>query len=664
MLKKRMFSLRTKAEVILIVALFVGIAVSSVWGTVTLTESGGTLFVDGSIDVTGSFIGTAGSSAPPLTRIRNSNNNSWAVTEGNLASAIADVSEYGTVWIGDDFTITSAISLDDNSGVVLDFENHNVTVNGNIEFVNVTSCLNAVVRNAQVKINSPTEVTGGVIKVFSDSWANRVDFLTVENIYIDNRGGRNLNVLGSLDAYDKHNYTGIELEAIGAGSGRIDSCVFRDITMEGAGTGISIDATGSNYCNGNLFDNVYLDEFEDGIEFLSDENNNNVFRHFKMQCNPITIYGLKNITGSNNVFDNLLVWDVNVVTVCPDIIYEIWVGNDSFNTKINAHSISTTSYQPDFILDEGISSDISATDFGSFYYDADYDYKLSVNAGNGYYYVRLGEYGYMPSSGNYDRNTDFQALMSLICDNDDIVIKLNNGTYEPDQYIAVDGKNITIEGRADHTTILKVPAGDSMVSGMFSADGDGDSNLTFRNIVFDGSEAADSSVGIYFGINADSHGLTVENCRFIGWNVGTSRAIYVYPHSDDIVTNIKIVECEFFNCDYAVVLAGDADPSIVQYADVSHNYFKECQFSIFCDYVRNSSISNNRIISTIASSDGITLTDSIDIIVDGNNVNVVDDGIIETGGADYNMIVGNNCRHSGDPMTIVGGNTNSTINII
>ena len=38
MLKKRMFSLRTKAEVILIVALFVGIAVSSVWGTVTLTE--------------------------------------------------------------------------------------------------------------------------------------------------------------------------------------------------------------------------------------------------------------------------------------------------------------------------------------------------------------------------------------------------------------------------------------------------------------------------------------------------------------------------------------------------------------------------------------------------------------------------------------------------
>ncbi|GAG02307.1 unnamed protein product, partial [marine sediment metagenome] len=38
-MKKRMLSIRTKVEVILIAVLFIGIAVSSVWGTVTITDT-------------------------------------------------------------------------------------------------------------------------------------------------------------------------------------------------------------------------------------------------------------------------------------------------------------------------------------------------------------------------------------------------------------------------------------------------------------------------------------------------------------------------------------------------------------------------------------------------------------------------------------------------
>ena len=115
MRNKEVFSFRRtknyKAEIAIgVVFLFILAAISGM-STVTMTESGGTLYITGNLDVSGSINGTAGSSAPPLTRIRNSNNNSWAVTETNLATAIADAGTRGTVWIGADLTLTAKIDM-------------------------------------------------------------------------------------------------------------------------------------------------------------------------------------------------------------------------------------------------------------------------------------------------------------------------------------------------------------------------------------------------------------------------------------------------------------------------------------------------------------------------------------------------------------------------
>jgi len=599
--------------------------------------------------------GTPGRGDYEITKIMNSKGNNWTVTEANLATAIADVGSYGWVTVGANFTLTSPILIRSKIKFDLYLFNHVVTLNGDIEFINITASLHFGLHDAVVRVNSGTPQTGGIITLYSNSWANRVDDWELDNIYIDNAGGRREDSVTGLDYYIEHNYTGIKLFADGPAADRIDSGIARDVWMEGCGIGIYMYMSGNSYLNGNKFDNIYLDEFETGLQMVGDGHSENVFEHFKMQCNPITLYGLR-MNGGDNIFREVHVWDWNKATVCPDGIYQFWFESDSVRCDVEAHVCAQTNTKPDDFRNDGRLNKFKAGNVGELDYDADYDYKFRVDADSGFYYVRQGERGMYASGGTLDESKDFEALLETVCNNDDIVVKFENGTYYFDSGVTVDGKNITFEGRDDHTTIFKCNA-TSYGSGLFIMNGYSDSNITWRNIVFDGEDCTDTSIALYFSSNENTYGLKVENCIFRYWTAGTSKAIYVRPSTSDTVTNVKITDSEFEKCDYGVFFDGDADPSIIQLFDVSHNYFDECLYSIFCDYAFNSTITTNRMTSTVAGADGITLSNCYDVIVSNNVVIVTDDGIIESGTSNYNNIGNNGCRHSGDPITVVGANT-------
>ena len=98
MLKKRMFSLRTKADAILVAFLLIGISALSVMSvTRTITDTSDT--VD--------------------TFIRNSNGKYWSATEAGLQSAIDDLTDGGTVWVPVcNISVSSSITLLDNINII------------------------------------------------------------------------------------------------------------------------------------------------------------------------------------------------------------------------------------------------------------------------------------------------------------------------------------------------------------------------------------------------------------------------------------------------------------------------------------------------------------------------------------------------------------------
>lgn len=131
--KRNIINFRTKAEVILIVALFIGIAVSSVWGTVTMTDKTTTTtdsgliinFEEGWINIWNTTIDNEsvdrdrmlGWDASNVTLIRNSNGNSWTVSAANLQIAIYDLNSTNGGYVElpqCNITITETIHIPDN----------------------------------------------------------------------------------------------------------------------------------------------------------------------------------------------------------------------------------------------------------------------------------------------------------------------------------------------------------------------------------------------------------------------------------------------------------------------------------------------------------------------------------------------------------------------
>jgi len=620
-MKKNLIKNKAVAYIIAII-IFVGYGVSS---TITIQDTGvNTITITDVQDTRANLIW-------------NSNGRYYALTEANLATAIANVDDDGWVTVGADMTITSAIAINDRDNFVLSFNNHVVTLNGNIEFINITASINFKLMDVVIQVNNGVAQTGSIIALYSNSWANRVDYCKIENVYIDNAGGRLTDGVTGIDYYIDHNYTGISLFADGPLADRIDSCAIRDITMEGCGIGIYMYISGNSYCNGNLFENIYLDEYETGLLMVGDGHSENVFNHFKIQCNPITLYGLR-IEGGDNHFRDILVWDWNTATVCPSGVYQYWIGSTATRTRIYTHSIANTNTYPDDFRDDGAYTYLQGNNIGELDYDADYDYKLRVDADSGYYYVRQGEHGSYAGGGSLDRDTDFEKLMEVLCDYNSIIIKFENGTFVPDSSISVDAKNMTFEGRDDYTTIIKADAL-AYGSGIFTMNGYTDSNITFRNLVFEGEKATDTSIAIYFSTSENTYGLTVENCIFKNWTAGTSKAIYVRPSSDDIVTKVDIINCEFYNCDYGIFFDGDADPSWTRYAYVNNNYFKNCVTAIGLDYVNHSIFSDNRI---IGGTTGFIIDDCTNVTFTNNMVVGATLGFDEQGGTDRCGYIMNN----------------------
>ena len=531
---------------------------------------------------------SGGSGGLNMSNITNSNNNEWPVTEGNVELAINNVGTTGWVNIGSNIAFTSTINATGHDGVLVNCLNNVITPpSGSTSLINITDANSFGFVNAVINVDTQT---GNIIQLYSGTDATRVDYFLLANLVYNNIGGTISNYNGSgLWVYKEHNYTGIEFygDADG-GTGRVFKGLISNVVFEGADVGIRIKTSGTGYVNGLTFIHTYFDQWYTAcVEFVEDASsngaNNNVFYSPDSQTAVYSHYGFKNISGDSNRIKDSLMWDFSV---SDSGVYAYWVNSSAVNTVIE--DVASSSFQ--YVFDEGLGSIIECGG-RSLYYDSDYDYKVT-RVGD-YYYVRYGDYGYMPVSGADDRTMDFQDLMEGLVDHDNILIKLENGTFEPDRYIAIDNENITIEGRPDYSTVIKIPDGDAMASGIFNANGVGEGNLTLRYLVFDCSDASASSIGVYFSSSENMSGLVVDRCIFIGFDVGTSKAIYVRPSTDDVVTNVKVMYSKFFDCDFGISFDGDSDPSIIQYSDISHNYFDGCDVCIYLDYVSNSTAIGN-----------------------------------------------------------------------
>ena len=281
--------------------------------------------------------------------IRNTNGNQWIPSGVNVQLAIDDLNDSGTVWVGSDVTLYMSLRLKDN--VQVDFLNNKVTLLNNCEFFNVTAMEYAIVRNAFV---IPTEKhTSAIIKLYvgpGETWASRIRYNLFENIQIKNPS-----------PYTReHNFTGIHIQNLGESN--IFRNTFRNIIVYGSKTGIHLECTGKiGWCNGNTFENIWIDRYVNGIWFdVSPSSqkgfNQNLFQNVKLQTVNSSvyytepIYGVRNISHNGNRFTDILIWDWHVVDNDHggNGVYEYWIGPDATNTYINAHNIVE-----DYFLDEG-----------------------------------------------------------------------------------------------------------------------------------------------------------------------------------------------------------------------------------------------------------------------------------------------------------------------
>lgn len=323
---------RTKVEVIgaiIFVALLVAVSVAAV--TRTITDS-----TDNS-----------------YTFIRNSNGKYWAATGANLQTAVNDLAATGgTVWVGSDITLTSALKIN-KSYISVDFQSHRITLGADIEFINVSGSSAVqydVVRNVNVLVSDGQ--TKDIISLYipeHGGWANRVHYNLFENINI-------------INAYStKHNFIGIHLyvnvgEDKPSDMGSFLFNTFRKITMNAVKVGILLECDDTDaWGNGNLFDDIWIDDgYETGVWFRVDPGatngfNQNVFNDVKLQTESYSKYAFRNISHNGNQFDHCLAWDWSVAS---NPVHEWSILPNAWKTYICAHYIAD-------ILDQGSETNIA-----------------------------------------------------------------------------------------------------------------------------------------------------------------------------------------------------------------------------------------------------------------------------------------------------------------
>lgn len=245
-----------------------------------------------------------------MSLIRNTNGNTWAPVGANVQLAIDDlIPDGGTVWVGSNVTLTQPIMPRYNTTV--DFLNKKVTLANDASFClfhgNSASIMRyATVRNAFVL---PTAThTAPIIHMYAGQvWAERNMFNLVENITIWNTGPYE-----TSQGYLNHNFDGILCENQGT---RGLHNTFRKIQMNGVNTGIHHYVGNAGWNNGFYFEDIYIEGAVNGIWFdklptsTTDIANENVFTCVRMQTLPWTLYGVRNISGSDNKFIGCLIWD-------------------------------------------------------------------------------------------------------------------------------------------------------------------------------------------------------------------------------------------------------------------------------------------------------------------------------------------------------------------
>ncbi|MCD4740430.1 hypothetical protein K8R43_04555 [archaeon] len=268
------------------------------------------------------------------TFIRNSKGNYWEVAESNLSIAIADLEDVGggTVWIGNDLTLTAPIQLKDN--IALDFEYHEVILDGDLSFVEVSDCEHAEVRNVHIELTVSGHESS-VIRLYDLPGSSEgVRYNTFRNIVMTNPSSWTSGVGWSVREHD-----GIHLE-VKEGS-EITWNIFDNIQMYGPETGIHLECDHpTGFGDENYFKNVWIDQFETMIWFdVSPSSgkgfNRNVFEHVKGQSAEFSFDGVKSISNDENHFDHCLVWDWYIVEN-PNYVWS--VDSTANNTFICAHA--------------------------------------------------------------------------------------------------------------------------------------------------------------------------------------------------------------------------------------------------------------------------------------------------------------------------------------
>jgi len=305
------------------------------------STSNGYKFPDGTVQTTAY---TGGNSDPSyLTLIRNSKGNYWEANGANLQAAIIDLqyTNGGTVWVGSDISLNSPLELRDN--VIVDFEGHKVTLNGNFEFLFVTDTIFATVKNVIV---APTPTHSASIIKLSSIAGQSSRYNVFENIKILNTGPYDP-VLGCL----QHNFVAIHLEV---GNAEVFFNTFRDFWIAGCNKGILLESGSSStsFGNGNLFENIWMNGFVNAVHFDVAGVwgfNCNLFSNVKAQTTWYSEYGFRKITGNANNFDHCVIWDWFKAN---NPQYDWWIGPDAENTFICTHG---GFYD---LLDEGLNSNI------------------------------------------------------------------------------------------------------------------------------------------------------------------------------------------------------------------------------------------------------------------------------------------------------------------
>ena len=269
--------------------------------------------------------------------IRNSKGHYWDPISSNIQVAIDDLgANGGTVWIGSAITITSPIKP--KNFVQIDFLGNKVSLGADINFLNVTACQYATVKNAYVYLSEYQ--TAPVILLYipngGDGWTNRIDYNTFDNINIIHHDSHWISGWG----FREHNFTGIKLEI---NTGRMVYNTFSNIKMNGGSIGIHLENlnTSSGFGNGNYFENIWIDSFVTGVEFdaIGVGYNENVFEDVKTQTVGYSIDGFKGISGNGNQFMNCLIWDWSATVNTNG--HEWSISNTANNTVILAHYMTT-----------------------------------------------------------------------------------------------------------------------------------------------------------------------------------------------------------------------------------------------------------------------------------------------------------------------------------